>query len=246
MATRAEATADGFRLDGIKTLVTNAPDADLFLTVAATRPQRGSFGWSAFLVPRDTPGLSVQRLTTAGLAGAPMGQVIFDGCAVPSHALLGAEGAGLRVFTTAMLWERTGILAGFLGAAERDLAACIEYVNAGRGAEGPLAAHQAVAHRIARARLRLDRARLLVLRAAWAVESRHKNGQQAVAMAKHDAAETVVETAMDVLRITAGAGWQNRLGASTALCDTLGTLFASGTSEIQLNIIAASMGLKRR
>jgi alkylation response protein AidB-like acyl-CoA dehydrogenase len=246
MQTRADPVDGGYRLTGHKTLITNAPDADLFLILAATRPERGSFGWTAFVVGRGTPGLSVAPLAASGLAGAPMGDVRLDGCLVEASQVLGTPDGGLRIFTTAMQWERTGILAGFIGAAERDLAACVDYVNRRRDAEGPLAAHQAVAHRIARSKLRLERARLLLLRAAWAVEGGHKSAQQAVALAKYEAAESLVETALDLMRIGAGAGWLDRLGTATALRDTLGTLFASGTGEIQLNIVAASMGLKRR
>lgn len=246
METRVEMRDGQLRLNGSKTFVTNAPEADVFLVLATTKPERGSFGWTAFAVDRNTPGLSVEPLATAGLAGAPMGTVHFHDCPIAPSSLVGAMEGGLRVFTTAMLWERTGILAGFIGAAERDLDACIAFANSRQDAAGPISAHQAISHRIARARLRLDRARLMLQRAAWAVDGKQKNAQQTVAMAKLDVSESVVETAMDILRITAGAGWINQLGAATALCDTLGTLFASGTAEVQLNIIAASMGLKRR
>lgn len=246
MQTTAVPEGGNYILSGLKTLITNAPVADLFLIVAATRPERGSFGWTAFLVDKGTPGLSVTQLNTAGLPGAPMGEVRLEGCVVPAENVLGTPEGGLRVFTSAMLWERTGILAGFLGAAERDLASCVQYMGGRRDGDGPLTGHQAVAHRLASAKLRLERARLMLMRAAWAVDHKHKNAQQIVAMAKIDVSEAVVETAMDVMRLTAGAGWQDKFGAATALRDTLGTFFASGTSDVQLNIIAASMGLKRR
>lgn len=246
MDTQAVPEDDRYRLNGRKTFVTNAPEADLFLVVATTNPDVGSFGWTAFLVERETPGLSVEKLSTAGLAGAPMGTVTFDNCLLEQKNLLGKMGGGLKVFTTAMLWERTGILASFIGAAEHDLAACAEFSGTRRDADGPISAHQSVSHRLARAKLRLDRSRLMLQRAAWAVDTKQKNALQAVAMSKLEVSETIVETAMDIMRITAGAGWTGHLGAAAALSDTLGTLFASGTAEIQLNIIAASMGLKRR
>ena len=86
----------------------------------------------------------------------------------------------------------------------------------------------------------------MIFRAAWAVDTKQRNMHQIVAMAKYEAGEAVVETAMDIFRITAGAGWLDQLGAATALRDSLGTLFASGTPEIQLNTIASSLGLKRQ
>lgn len=246
MDTQVKVVGNQYQLNGCKTFVTNAPDADIFLVVATTKPDMGSFGWTAFLVERNTPGLSVEKLPTAGLVGAPMGTVTFKDCMLDQTSLLGKIEGGLKVFTTAMMYERTGILAGFIGAAERDLAACADFAGSRRDADGPISAHQSISHRIARAKLRLDRARLMLQRAAWAVDHKQKNALQTVAMSKLDVSETIVETAMDIMRITAGAGWTNQLGAATALTDTLGTLFASGTAEIQLNIISASMGLKRR
>lgn len=244
--TRAKPTPQGYILSGHKTLITNAPVADLFLVIATTQPERGSFGWTAFLIPAGTPGLQIRPLTTAGLPGAPMGEVILEDCALGSDQVLGGTEGGLRVFTSAMLWERTGILAGFIGAALRDLGAAVAHVNARHSGGEPLAAKQALAHRLAGARLRLERARLMILHAAWAVDTGQRGVQQSVAMAKHEAAEALVETALDLVRIGAGAGWCGALGAVDALRDALGTLFASGTAEIQLGIIAAGMGLKRR
>jgi len=222
------------------------PDADLFLVIAATDPEKGSFGWTAFVLDRQMPGLRVEKLSTAGLPGAPMGTVWLDNCTVGREHMIGKLNGGLSVFTSAMLYERTGILSGFIGAAERDLADCIEFANSRRSGEGPISRHQAVSHRIARSRLNLDRSRLVLQRAAWAVDSKQRNAQQAVAMAILEVSESLVETAMEMVRIAAGAGWTGQLPVVTALHDTLGTLFASGTSEIQLNVIAASMGLKRR
>lgn len=246
MQTRTEARDGGFVLSGLKTLVTNAPIADLFLVVAATRPERGSFGWTAFLVPADTPGIEVRPLDSIGLTGAPMGEVQFKACPLSAGQVLGTPDGGLRVFTSAMLWERTGILAGFVAAGLRDLDAAVAYANGRRMGNEPLSAKQSISHRLAAARLRLERSRLLILRAAWAVDTGQKNVQSMVAMAKHDAAESVVETALDLMRIGAGASWCGAMGTADALKDCLGTLSASGTAEVQLDIVAAAMGLKRR
>lgn len=246
MKAQASPQHDHFILSGRKTLVSNAPEADLFLVIASTRPEQGSMGWTAFLLQRDMPGLSIETLTPAGLPGAPMGEVILDNCIVPKENILGTREGGLRIFMHAMLRERVGILAGFLGAAQRDLDTCIEYVNNRRTPDGPLSSYQTLSHRIAMAKIRLERAELMIFRAAWAVDTKQRNMHQIVAMAKYEAGEAVVETAMDIFRITAGAGWLDQLGAATALRDSLGTLFASGTPEIQLNTIASSLGLKRR
>src|SRR5262249_10187657 len=120
MATEYAATASGYVLSGEKTLVTNAPDAGIFLVMARQPGTHNALGITAFLVPRETDGLVVSPIArTVGLHGAPMGMLKFDRCTVPADAVLGRPNAGLKVFVTAMQWERTCILAGFLGAAER-------------------------------------------------------------------------------------------------------------------------------
>lgn len=244
--TRAEPDGGGFVLTGHKTLVTNAPVADLFLVIASSAPDRGSFGWTAFLVPKETPGMHITPIEAPGLSGAPMGELILDGCTIGPDHRIGPTGGGLRVFTSAMLWERTGILAGFIAATRRDLDAAVHHVNTRRSGGLPLSARQSLAHRLAGARIRLERARLLILQAAWAVDTGQRNVQALVAMAKQDAAQALVETSLDLVRTGAGATWRGELPGIEGLIDSLGTLSASGTAEIQLDIVAAAMGLKRK
>lgn len=243
MKTRAEKRNHGYILSGRKTLVTNAPHANLFLVLALEAPEPGPFGLTAFLAPRQTKGLSVKRLSpTFGLTGAPMGEVSFDGCVLPEEAVLGRPKAGLQVFLRSMRWERSCLLAGFVGAAERDLATCVRHLKSRRNRRGSLFENQAVAHRIARMKARLETARWLVYRAAWDID-RDNDSLLGPSIAKLVASEAVAENAMDALRLLAGAGWLDHGGMASALRDVVGTLSASGTSEIQLNIIAESLGL---
>jgi alkylation response protein AidB-like acyl-CoA dehydrogenase len=233
-------TAGGYRISGRKTLIGNAPVANLFLVLARQFADRGPLGFTVFLVPADSGGLAVtEAAATIGLPGSPMGDVVLNQCFAPSDAVLGAPGAGLRVFSTAMQWERSCLLAGFLGAAERDLAACVEALRT-RG-DGALLRHQAVSHRLARMKLRLDGARLLTYRAACRLDQGHDDAA-AAAMAKLALSEALVANAEDGLRLLAGAAWQrspHEMGE--ALNDALAGLFASGTSEMQLEILARSL-----
>jgi alkylation response protein AidB-like acyl-CoA dehydrogenase len=239
--TAAAETEGGYRLNGRKTLIGNAARAGLFIVLARQFPERGPLGLTAFLVPADTIGLSARPMaTTIGLPGAAMGNIELNDCLVPRDAVLGKPGAGLRVFSTAMLWERSCLLAGFLGAAERDLAACIKALRA-RGSRGSLLQHQAVSHRLARMKLRLDGARLLGYRAAQHLDE-ERDDHSIAAMAKLAMSEAVVAVAEDALRLLAGMAWRKEpIDLSAALGDALGGLFASGTSELQLEMIARSL-----
>lgn len=243
MATRAESDGDrGYRISGQKIFVTNAPDADLFLVLASEKPDRGAFGLTAFLIPRETPGLSVNRHSgTLGLQGAPMGAVAFADCQVPAQAVVGGSGAGLRVFSTCMQWERTGILAGLLGAAERDIGRAAARMQEKRDRRGALFEHEAVALRLARMQVRLEGARLLLYRAAWEIDQGRRDLAGA-ATAKFAASEALVEITLDLVRVTAGEGWIDPHGLGGGLADVVGTLSASGTSDVQLAIIARTLG----
>jgi alkylation response protein AidB-like acyl-CoA dehydrogenase len=234
-------TKGGYVLNGRKTLIGDAPEAGVFLVLARQFPERGPLGLTALLVPRDGSGLTVTPIATTGLPGLPMGDVVFDQCLVPASAVLGGPGVGLRVFATAMQWERSCLLSGFLGAAERDLEVCLSALRDRGDHQGSLLRHQAVAHRLARMKLGLDSARLLVYRAANFVDEGHEDHAVA-AMAKIAASEVIVAAAEDGLRLMAGLAWRaGPVDYAAALRDALGGLSASGTTEIQLEIVARSM-----
>jgi len=242
MATQAREEAGGYVLSGEKTLISNAPVAGIFLVLA--RQSRGPlpFALTAFLVPRDTAGLEVEALASnRGLPGAPLGRVKLRDCKLGPDAVIGRPGAGLKVFATAMQWERSCLLAGFLGAAERDLAACTEALHHRQDGGGSLLRYQAVSHRLGRMKLRLESARLLVYRAAWTIDQGHEDYTHA-AMAKLAASEAAVETATDALRLVAGSAWlDDTLDFRATLTDVAGSLFASGTSEVQLDVLARGL-----
>jgi len=247
MATQARAQSGGYVLDGEKTLISNAPVASLFLVLARESSRPGPFGITAFLVPRDTAGLDVASIDSGrALPGAPLGRVRLKDCFVGSDALVGRPGTGLRVFATAMQWERSCLLAGFLGAAERDLARCAAALQHRHDGGGSLLRHQGVSHRLARMKLRLESARLLVYRAAWSIDQGHED-YAAAAMAKLAASEAVVDAANDALRLVAGSAWlDGAFDFRTTMADVAGTLFASGTSEVQLDVLARDLQSEHR
>ncbi len=247
IATEAREGSGGYVLNGEKTLIANAPVAGLFLVLARQSHRPGPFGLTAFLVPRDAAGLEVAPIASGrGLAGAPLGHVRLQECALGADAVVGRPGAGLKIFATAMQWERSCLLAGFLGAAERDLAACTEALRHRHDGAGSLLRHQGVSHRLARMKLRLESARLLVYRAAWSIDQGHED-YAAAATAKLAASEAVVDTATDALRLVAGSAWlDSALDFRATLTDVAGSLFASGTSEVQLDVLARDLQSEHR
>jgi alkylation response protein AidB-like acyl-CoA dehydrogenase len=241
MESTAEPTPDGLRITGEKRFVTWADRADVYLTLA--RNGVAGRGLTALLVPRATPGVRVEApLQTAGLRGARLAPVSFEGCEVPPDAILGRAGAGGPVFQVAMTFERALVLAFRLGALDRALADAVTVARDRDAGGAPLARHQAVAHRIARMKLRLETSRLLIYRAAWALDQGHR-AQAEAALAKWHVAESAIESALDALRLHGGAGFLEDSGLPAAVDDALGGSIHSGTSDVLATVVARWLGV---
>ncbi|WP_437480715.1 acyl-CoA dehydrogenase family protein [Sorangium sp. So ce1014] len=180
-------------------------------------------------------------LATAGLRGARLAPVSFSGCEVGPDALLGRAGAGLAVFQIAMTYERALILAFRLGAMERALGAAVRFARERAIGGQAIARHQAVAHRLAQMKLRLETSRLLVYRAAWELDQGHR-GQAEAALAKWHTADSAVQFALDDLQLRGGAGYLEESGLPSAVDDALGGSIHSGTSDVLATIVARWLG----
>lgn len=242
---RATARRDGdhYVLDGAKTFVTSAPVADVFLVVATVEPGSGSRGLTAFLVDRETPGLSVSEpFEKAGLRTSSMAEVAFGDCRVPSTQLLGRERGGAAVFGVAMEWERSFILAPALGTMRRQLAECVRYARARRQFGAPIGKREPVASKLVDMQLRLETCRLLVERVARLKQEGRRLTYEPSQVKLH-VSESWVQASLDALQIHGGAGYMVELGVERDLRDALASKIYSGTSEIQRTIIAGFLGL---
>lgn len=243
LQTRAAKRDDAYVLAGDKTFITNAPVADVFLVLATLDPARGAFGLTAFLVERGTPGLRVgERIDKMGLSTAQMGEVVLDGCAVPARNRLGPEGAGLAIFNHIMEWERGFIMAVAVGAMERQLEACLAYARGRRQFDRPIGQFQAVADRLVEMRLRWETSRLLLYRFAW-LKRESRAALAEAAMTKLAVSEAWVRSCKDAMRIHGGYGYLTETGIERDLRDALGSLYYSGTAEMQRQILARWMEL---
>ena len=243
MTATAEKRGDEYVLNGSKTFATNAPVADLFVVFATTSPKRGFMGVTAFLIDKGTPGLTTGKaIDKMGIRTSPMGEVFLSDCVVPASARLGREGNGGTIFTHSMGWERTCILAGAVGAMERQLETCIAYAAQREQFGKPIGKYQSVSNKIVQMKVRFETSRLLLYRAAWL----RANGEDAtaeVAMAKLCISEAHVASSLDAIQIHGGYGYATETGIERDLRDALGSRIYSGTSEIQHEIIARAIGL---
>lgn len=242
MTTRYRKVDGGYVLDGAKIFVTNAPVADLFVAFATSDPRLHFRGITAFLVERGNPGLSVgPNEEKMGLKGSPIGAVFFEDCFVPAGALLGRERQGSRIFQTSLAWERTFIQAHQVGAMRRQIERAVAHALERRQFGSAIAKFQAVSHRIVDMYLRYWHCRL-VLRMA-ASELMLNGNTQFAAMSKLVLGEGALATHLEALRNYGGSGYMAEMGLEKEVRDALGGTLYSGTSDLQKNIIAASLGL---
>ena len=243
LRTLAERVGEGYRLNGTKMFVTNAPIADLAVIFATVNPAKGRGGITAFLVEKGTPGFKVSRnIEKMGLRTSPMGELILEDCIVPIESRLGQEGAGPAIFNNSMEWERSCILGSHIGAMEHQLEDCIRYARERNQFGQKIGKFQSVANRIADMKVRLETARLLLYKVAW-LKQREKPAIMEAALAKLYLSECFVDSSMDAIRTYGGYGYMTELEVERDLRDSIGGTLYSGTSDIQRMIIARWLGL---
>jgi alkylation response protein AidB-like acyl-CoA dehydrogenase len=244
MKTTAVRTGAGYVLNGTKCFITNAPVADLFLLYAATSPERKFLGISAFLVPKDTPGLRVApEHAKTGLRTSPWGTLYLEQCEVPESARVGPEGCGAALFAESMIWERGCLFAYYVGAMAKSLERCVEHVQNRSQFGQRLSSFQSVSNRLVDMKLRLEVSRLLLYRAGE-LHRAGKRTDEAAALSKLWISEAAIESGLDAIQIFGASGITADTGVDALLRDAVPSRIFSGTSEMQRNIIARMMGLK--
>lgn len=243
MKTRAVADGDDFIINGTKTFSSNGPIADLAVLYAVTDPDKAIGGITCFLVDTSTPGFQAgQKFQKMGLRTCPIGELVLEDVRVPRSAVLGGVGGGSTIFAQSMEWERICLVAAHLGTMQRLLETAIEHARTREAYGQPIGKFQAVSHRIADMKVRLEAARLLTYQSAWRLERSRESALDA-SMTKLFTSEALLESALDTVRILGGSGFMAECEVERTLRDAVGGTLYSGTNEIQRNIIARWLGL---
>jgi alkylation response protein AidB-like acyl-CoA dehydrogenase len=234
---------DHYVINGTKTFVTNGPEADVVLAFATVDPSLRVAGVSAFLVERDTPGMTLSKpIKKMGLRTSPMGEVVFDDCRVPVEKRLGGEGSGFAIFNSAMEWERACIFASHLGAMQRILEKSIDYAKSRIQFGEPISHFTAVSDKIVDMKLAIEAGRMLLYKVG-AIKDAGGTAVLESAMAKLFISEAHVRQALDAIQIHGGYGYTTEYEIERELRDAIPGRIYSGTSEIQRKIIARLLGL---
>ncbi len=244
MQTKAVQDGDDWIINGSKTFITNAPIADVLIIFTSTGETRGfGGGITAFLVNTDTEGVTIGKpLDKMGLRTSPTAEVTLEDVRVPSSQMLGKKGGGAAIFSSEMEWERSCLFACHLGAMERQLEKCIEYARDRKQFGQSIGKFQAVSHRIANMKMRIEMGRQMLYKVGWLKDSKKRAVLEA-AIAKLYVSEAYVQSSLDAVAIHGGYGFMAEYEMERMLRDSVGSVLYSGTSDIQRNIISRWIGL---
>jgi acyl-CoA dehydrogenase len=239
-ATRAERTAGGWRLSGEKTWISNGQIADVMVVLARTGEAPGARGLSAFLLPADSPGITVlERLEV--IAPHPLARLRLEDVALPPEALIGAPGEGFKVVMAVLDVFRPTVGAAALGLARRALDAAQRRVRERRVQGQALAEMQMVQGHLADMALRIDAAALLVYRAAWAKDRGAARISREAAMAKLYATEAAQEVIDMAVQLHGGEGVRAGGVVETLYREIRALRIYEGASDVQRIVIARSL-----
>ncbi|MDD5462366.1 MAG: acyl-CoA dehydrogenase family protein [Methylococcales bacterium] len=233
----AEYTPEGFLLNGRKRFITNTPIADLLVVYA-----RLDNKLSAFIVHNnDEDANFLDFPQVSGCQSATMGDVMLENCLIPHSRQLGKTGSGNIMIQQALELERAFIFAGFCGVMDWQLDNVIRFSRERKINGAHLGKNQAISHKIADMKLRLDTIRLWVNECAR-LKDNNKRITLASAQTKLFAGEAFLQSSLDAVQILGSSSLTIDNAMAGLVSDALGSRLFSGSSEIQKNIIAALLG----
>jgi acyl-CoA dehydrogenase len=241
--TMATLDGDHYVLNGCKTFITGATNADFYTVLAYTQPEvrddqrRRYSGMSFFIVHRDWEGVSVGKpFNKMGQHASDTAEVIFDNVHVPVTQRLGQEGEGFAISMKVFDKSRPTVAAGAVGVAQRALDEAVKYARQRLTMGQPIWQHQAIGHMIADMTIQIEAARMLVWRAAWDYDRGERNTVHA-AMAKAYAADAAMKVTTDAVQVFGGYGYMSEYPVEKLMRDIKIYQIYEGTSQIQRNII---------
>jgi alkylation response protein AidB-like acyl-CoA dehydrogenase len=255
MRTTAVFDGDDLILNGQKTLISNAPYADVFVVYARVDTGQQPRPIRPIVVARGTDGIETGRpLRKMGMHDSPTGEIFLNDCRVPRGNLIGEvapkEGTrgdaarsdatrGVAAFDTLNL-ERAVMPAMCLGIIERCVEESVRYAKTREQFGRPIAEFQAIQFKLARMELALENARNLVFKLAWA-QRQGKLDARLASVAKLYCAEEAVRVSLDAIQIHGGAGYMAELPLEKLMRDAKMFEIGGGTNEMQLQTIARAL-----
>ncbi len=236
--TEAKVKGNEYVINGEKSYITNAGQAECYIILAFTDKTKGSKGLSAFIIEKASEGLSFGKTEDLiGLRGISLGEILLKDCAVPKENIIGNEGDGMKIVLSCIDRGRIGVSAIGVGLAQGALNASIEYSKKRSQFGRPISEFQATQFSIADMATQIEAARLLMYYAASLVESGSRFSVEA-SMAKLYSSEVAMQVAINAIQIHGGYGLSKDGPVERYMRDAKALAIAEGTSEIQRTVIA--------
>ncbi len=243
--TTAERRGDEYVLNGSKMFITNAGHAAWSVVFASTDRSRGHRGLSAFVVPMDAEGVTLERhLDKMGQRATDTSAFALRDVVVPAANRLGAEGEGFKIAMQTLDFTRPGTAAGAVGVAQAAFELAVEYAKERVTFDVPIAMHQGVSFLIADMATEIEAARLLTWQAAWMLDAGY--GRRATlysSFAKRFAADTAMKVTTDAVQVFGGYGYTKEYPVEKLMRDAKLFQIYEGTSQIQRLVIAKEIFL---
>lgn len=238
LKTRADKNGDAYILNGTKQFISGAGDSEFYFVFARTGGE-GAAGISAFVVMKGTPGLSFGAIERKmGWNAQPTRQVIFDNCAVPAANLIGIEGQGFKFAMSGLDGGRVNIGACSLGASWQALDKTRDYVLERSAFGKKIGEFQTMQFKIADMATDLEAARLMIYRAADAMDRADPQASMYSAMAKRYATDLGFEICNQALQAHGGYGYLKDYGLEKLVRDLRVHQILEGTNEIMRVVIS--------
>jgi alkylation response protein AidB-like acyl-CoA dehydrogenase len=241
LKTSAKRSGGYYVLNGSKQFISGAGTADFYFVFARTGGE-GANGVSAFAVMKDAPGLSFGALEKKmGWNAQPTRQVIFDNCKVPAANLIGEEGRGFRFAMSGLDGGRINIGACSVGAAWAALDKARQYSTERKAFGRAIADFQALQFKMADMATELEAARLMIYRAADALDRADPQASMYSAMAKRFATDLGFKIVNDALQVHGGYGYLRDYGLEKLVRDLRVHQILEGTNEIMRVVVSRKL-----
>ncbi len=240
--TRAKKAGDKYILNGSKMFITNGSIADVAVIYAKTDKDLKHAGISAFIVEKGTPGFSASRdLIKMGVRTSHTSELVFEDCEIPAENLIGQEGAGFLMALQTVEWDRSALLAPFIGGMTYVLRKCARYAKERHQFGRPIADFQATKHKLADIKIFIEAARSLCYRIAWCKDQGRPLNHLEAAVAKLFVGDWSLKPANDAMLLHGGYGYCYEYEVERFFRDSRLAPIGGGTSDIQKKVISKLM-----
>lgn len=236
--TTAEDKGDYYLLNGTKNWITNGNTAKYYIVIAQTHVDKGHKGINAFIVEKDTPGVTVgNKENKLGIRGSDTHSIMFTDVKVPKENRIGEDGFGFKFAMKTLTGGRIGIASQALGIASGAYELALAYSKQRKAFGKEIMHHQAIQFKLADMATEIEAARLLCLKAAW-LKDNHLDYGMASSMAKVFASEVAMRTTVEAVQIHGGYGFVKEYHVERLMRDAKITQIYEGTSEVQRIVIS--------